>query len=580
MHAESEPADVICDLIRKGNYLQAIDVAGSTLEKTEAPLIRKNLALALSRMGYADQAMETLKPLMRGDDGDAETQALMGGILKRQWELTGDDDLLRKSYEHYLSAFREDRGYWAGINAATLASVMGMDTALPIADEVLDICWDEYSRMGTRSSFWLLVSIAEAHLVKGDARTAEKWYRLVTPMAYRSAGHMKTVRRNARILAKNLVKEDCDSFLESIHSPRIGFFAGHRIDRAGRPPRFPQRETESVKAKLRSVLGSMKISVGIASLADGADILFHECLQESGRQSRVVLPFPVSDYRGLLEKDDPGGWLPRFDRIIQQASDVEVLSQSCVNETCGDVYDLTADYMIGAAMDLADEFDGEMVPLVVWDGKQKDRAGGTYSTVKKLRYRGFEPEVIQVFSETAYEEESSSNELNKGVAMPAPFRTSIVVIGTGRDQVDQPGRFSQLEELMRHTRTIIKAGNLTPLRKSMGYQEIYVIFRDVSDSHKFAQEFSRRECTGSLLVHGGFSYEMKDGVSAGNHFYSPALTEAVVISEKLSSKDTFCSVTHRSLARFEGCTGFRFVYSGRFSTGGQRELGLFRMIPE
>ncbi len=194
------------DSIKLGNYLQAIDTANVNLLKTGDPLFRKPLALALSRMGHPEEALSILKPLLQ-KGADPETYGLLGGILKRNWLSSGNSKYLENSYKYYLKAFKEGGGYWTGINAATLACIMDNDISSVLAEEVLSICWEEYGRMGTRSSFWLLVSIAEAYLVKHDVSTAVKWYKLVTPMAYKSVGQMKPDRRNARILGNKLGAE-------------------------------------------------------------------------------------------------------------------------------------------------------------------------------------------------------------------------------------------------------------------------------------------------------------------------------------------------------------------------------------
>ncbi len=567
------------DCIEKGNYLQVINVAQKELDRTEDDSIRKPLALALSRTGSVDRAMEVLKPLLGTEETDHETLALAGGILKRQWEATGDRRYLEDSYSFYLRSFREGESYWAGINAATLASVMDLDVAKVLADEVLEICWEEYGRMGTRSPFWLLVSIAEGHLVKGDVKTAVKWYKLVTPMSYKSVGQIKTVRRNAGILGRKLGGETPELLKEAIHTPKIAFFAGHRIDREGMPARFPQKDTDRVKRNLRAALGKLRISVGVASLADGADILFHECLIEAGRQSRVVLPSPVEDFRAKLAADDPGGWLERFDRVLQRAAVVEVVSRATFDHYDEDAYSLTTDFMIGYSLNLAEELDGEMVPIVVWDRKIHERKGGTYCAVKKLRSFGLEPETIPLFPET------EKNDVSPGFSGDsydgnAPFRCSMVVVGPGGDFSSDQTKAIHLGAILEQIRKVLLAGKYPVLKKSLGYEEVYLVFQELTDAHSFIADLLGTGCSCSVTAHTDFALLFDERSFSARQLYSPALSEMVSLGRNLFPGDVFCTTSYRSLVRYFKLDSFGFQYAGSYSAEGEEDINLFRMLLE
>ena len=92
------------------------------------------------------------------------------------------------------------------------------------------------------------------------------------------------------MLGEKLGEKALAQLMDAICAPRVAFFAGHRIGRKGLLPRFSQKESEAVKKKLRDTLGKLRISVGVASLADGADILFHDCLIEAGNLVRELNP--------------------------------------------------------------------------------------------------------------------------------------------------------------------------------------------------------------------------------------------------------------------------------------------------
>ncbi len=565
--------------IKRGNYLQAIDSAKRNLVQTGDPLLRKPLALALSRMGHAEEALRVLKPLFR-KGADPETNGLMGGILKRNWLSSGNSKYLEDSYKYYLKAFKEGGGYWTGINAATLACIMNKDISLVLAEEVLDICWEEYGRMGTRSCFWLLVSIAEAHLVKRDISTAIKWYKLVTPMAFKSVGQMKTVRRNARILGEKLGTESLELLMNTITAPRVAFFAGHKIDREGMPPRFPQKETEVVKNKLRATLGKLKISVGVASLDDGSDILFHECLIEAGRQCRVILPSPIADFRKKLASDDPGGWVERFDKVLAAASCVEIVSNSVFTKDWGIVYELATEYMIGYAMSLAEEFDGEIVPLVVWDNKTQDKRGGTYSAVKMLRSLGHEPVVVTVFPKSSLQDFNGSKTKTSLLETKGyvPLKNTFVVVGVAKDIRNDDEIADVLSKYIKTVSDITSTGSLSSVvaKRSLSGKEICLTFSTIESAEEFIRSFRKKHSKSTIFAHVGLSVRFDVSLSRAGDFFSPALIEAVKLVRELSAGQTFSTGTFRSLAYLEKRNQYRYTYRGQFSID-ERNVKIFEM---
>lgn len=111
----------IDELIKKGSFLQAIDIAQKEISHSNDIQLKQAYALALSRMGHTDQAMEILQPLLKDEVNNSDVRALVGGVLKRHWIATGDAAYLGEAYKHYLHSFRTGKTYWAGINAATLA---------------------------------------------------------------------------------------------------------------------------------------------------------------------------------------------------------------------------------------------------------------------------------------------------------------------------------------------------------------------------------------------------------------------------------------------------------------------------
>jgi len=369
------------------------------------------------------------------------------------------------------------------------------------------------------------------------------------------------------MLGEKLGEEAMANLMDAISAPRVAFFAGHRIDRKGMSTRFPQKESEAVKKKLRATLGKLRISVGVASLADGADILFHECLIEAGRQCRVILPSPVEDFRKRLEADDPGGWVERFDRVLEAASAVEIVSNSVFTQDWGIVYELATDYMIGYAMNLAREFDGEIVPLVVWDKKMQSKRGGTSYAVKKLRSLGLDPEVITVFPKSPSRETNSvgykvAKTRNTGYS---PIKNVFVVIGVAKEIRNDDEIAEKLSGYIKTVSGITLLRNSFSIKRSLGGKEICVAFTEVVSAEQFIQSFREKYPNCSMAAHIGLSFHFDVSLSRAGDFYSPALIETISLVRELSAGQTFCTIAFRSFTSLIGKDLFKYIYRGQFT---------------
>src|SRR5665811_51502 len=108
-----------------------------------------------------------------------------------------------QAYEIYASAYERTRGYWSGINAATIARYLNhKEPALVLANRVADQCLQELAQ-GTRDPgklYWLQATLGEAALIRGELSDAIKWYTAAGRGAAGRYGDLASTRRNARLL--------------------------------------------------------------------------------------------------------------------------------------------------------------------------------------------------------------------------------------------------------------------------------------------------------------------------------------------------------------------------------------------
>src|ERR1017187_7580444 len=105
--------------------------------------------------------------------------------------------------------------------------------------------------------------------------------------------------------------------------------AGRRVDSSdAKECRFPLRNVELVRTRVRAALIEMGAEALVSSAACGADLI---ALSEAGRlglRRRVILPFERKRFRETSVTDRPGEWGPLYDHVLNEveaAGDLVIL---------------------------------------------------------------------------------------------------------------------------------------------------------------------------------------------------------------------------------------------------------------
>lgn len=409
--SEPLPVQLFRDLgqhaLRLGEPLLAYDIIqeGRRQFPTDVRL-RQLLALALLRAGSTLPALELLQGLYDEGRQEEETLGLLARAHKDLAQAAADPQTRRrhwlKAREIYGRAYQSTGGYWSGINAATLARLLGdHQGAQTLARQVQEQCQQQLKEPDPEvpDRYWLYATLGEAALVQGHLEEALSWYAKAKEVAGKRYGDLASTRRNAWLLLEALgssakVRQALKTCLSV---PRVAVFAGHMIDQPGRAqPRFPATLEGQVSREIGRVLEKQDIGIGYASAACGSDILFLEALLARQGEINVVLPFPPEEFRKTSVNLIPGSdWGDRFTRVLGAATRVVV---ACEHRGRGSpvVYEYANFLQDGLAILRARLLDTELVPLVVWDGRPGDGPGGTASLVEYWRQQGRPPEIIDL----------------------------------------------------------------------------------------------------------------------------------------------------------------------------------------
>jgi len=385
-----------------GEPMIAYDVIATGLNNWPNDLrLNQLMALALARSGATSRANDLLLQLVTSGQTDTETISLLARTHKdlsiEATELAAKNYQLHQAAARYEQAYQLSGSYYPGINAATMAMLLGEETkAQEIATKVRSQCLQKLTT--SQNDYWLLATLGEAALILRAWTEAEEWYAKAVKMAQGRFGDISSTRKNAKLLLKYL-EGNSDRLKNWFWIPRVVVFSGHMIDQPGRTtPRFPPALENFVAQEIRDRLSQLDARLGYASAACGADILFLEALLELKGEIHIILPFEREKF--IRESVDiiPGSnWLERFDRLCKQATEVIIASNFKLDEY-NVLYDYANRLLHGLSKMKAQQLDTEMVSLAVWDGLSNSGLGGTASAINYWQKSGEKVEIIDLKS--------------------------------------------------------------------------------------------------------------------------------------------------------------------------------------
>jgi hypothetical protein len=208
-------------------------------EGREDPDILRRLALVTYKskhptpLAALEEARDLLATLDPETSNDTETLGLWGAVHKRLWDITGEMPHLDEAVRGYERGFHLRNDYYNGINLAFMHNVYAAANlrragaaatpgekrayraesvsffilAARVRREVLKICEKllETERLADDDKYWVLATMAEAHLGMGDDAGAERM--LQEAFAVASADWMKTTTREQMEKLRALLAE-------------------------------------------------------------------------------------------------------------------------------------------------------------------------------------------------------------------------------------------------------------------------------------------------------------------------------------------------------------------------------------
>jgi len=520
-------------LVKVGEPLLAYDVANQGLQHFPSSVrLRQLLGLALARSGAGGESRAILTQLYTEGNEDEETLGLLARSYKGMAEAAiGSQKKLyfQRAKGFYEKAYEKTNGYWSGVNAATLALLLGeREYASKLAREVKTTCSEDLKRMKKTGGdpYWLLATLGEAALILEDCAEAEEWYSQAAEIGRKRYGDLNSSRRNARLLMAHLNLHS--SRIESCFQvPSVVVFSGHMLDESERRvPRFPADLELSIYEEIGERLDELDAGFGYSSAACGSDILFLEAMLEREGEIHVVLPYEKDRFIEANVDREPT-WKTRFERILERAAEVVVASGHRADGD-GILFEYANRILYGLARCRADQLDTRLEALAVWDGEPEAGPGGTATAVEVWRAAGAKIEIIDSITvlrkshPEATEHADPVRQIVSGVAH-APADQGFVpeirallfadVVNFGKLSETETTLF--VHHFLGLVAKLVQELSPAPLIKNTWGDGLYFVFPDVRSAGRFALELRDRVKTTEWSKKGLRGFELRIGLHAG-----------------------------------------------------------------
>ena len=582
--------DAICDeahrLLENVAPLLAYDLLAEGLRSFPNHVrLRQLLALAMARSGASRDANTLLERLSAEGHADEETLALLARTHK-DIALDTRDSVIRASHlelalHHYKDAYRRTGGYWSGINAATMAVLLGRrDEAREVASQVraqcLSLCSDARD-----DRYWILATLGEAALVLGEVGEAEDWYGRAVSVAHGRRGDLVSTRRNARLLLKNLGGDEA-RFDACFDIPRVVVFAGHLIDRPDRAvPRFPAALEPVVRDAIGATVAALRPGIGYAAAGCGGDILFLESLARCGAETHIILPYNREQFCADSVDLLPGAdWPARYEQVLERANEVVIASEHPIGG--GMAFEYGFRFLDGAARVKADELDTELVCLALWDGRSGDGAGGTLSSIEHWRRVGRRIEIIDLSALASAPPAITTHTSAPGPDVRPPQPLDVEIVGllfadaNGFSRLTEPEIPLFIQHFLGTVAGKIAQASSKPLQANTWGDGLYLVFDSVAATGTFALSLSeairainwrglgfRHEISVRIGLHAGPAYVCIDPVTARVNYLGAHVSRAARIERIVPPGEVYASGAFAALARGEQASSFRCAYVGQ-----------------
>lgn len=378
-------------LFQRGDYLAAFSAADRALaEGNASPDLTFLAILSLARSGATSEAAAYMARFGQHLPRNEDVEALEARLKKDRFiKCAGArrQTLGVEAQRAYEAVFRRYGGYFSGINAATLAALIGDESsARNLAREVLSLC-DH-----APADYWREATRAEALLLCGEREAAAQALRAAVASATDLSARSTTYRQ-LRSLCEHLSIDR--EFLTPLRPGTVIHYTGQLADGVGRSKGISAEDEQHLAEQIRAVLREQSVCCAFGSLACGADILIAEQVLAAGAELHVVLPFPVERFIETSVAPAGGTWKERFAAAFSSAHSTHTLSR-CGVAPDSLLFGAAAVHAMGLAALRSAVLFAPVRQVAIWNGIAQADGVGTGADVRRWRESGRETIILHL----------------------------------------------------------------------------------------------------------------------------------------------------------------------------------------
>ncbi len=371
------------------NFLGAFEILEPYLDEQENDLPSELLYLAilsLARAG-ATEAAQDLFDRYRLCLGEDEASLSLEGRLYKDLFFAGTENAAgERALGIYERVYRKTKGYFPGINAATLALLLGNpEKANTLAKQLLEMLEAQ------PDSYWKYATAAEANLLLGERDVMSRALR--DALQFQPTEEEKASTYRQLKVAGEFLKLESNVFGE-IRPKTIACYSGQLLHGLGRTPGIDPGDQPELREAIANIIKKHDVGHAFGALACGGDILVAEAILESGGNLHVVLPFAPRFFREISVAAGGQDWAERFDRLLEQARSVH-----CLVDDPHSNFDLLfrsgAQLAMGKAKLMANRTGAETLQIALWNGVPAVSESGTAYDIERWQAAGGVTEIIR-----------------------------------------------------------------------------------------------------------------------------------------------------------------------------------------
>jgi len=555
--------------LASGNPIHAYSLARETAGNDAASARLRYLeVLALARMGDTAYAIDRYEAYGLGSDSSVDTLSLKARLLKDK-ALSEPPQVnrssLRQAADAYLQAFEITGDPFPLINAATLAGAAG--------DQALSRCLAQMllqdSKLSSGTSYWQLITRAEALLIIGDEETAFQIASLATEQTDASLGaRSSTIRQLERLFPLLSGTGDPGRILGILRPPSIVHFCGHMFASGCAAER-------QLRPEIASFLEQSSTGIGYGALAAGSDILVAELLIERRAELNIILPFPAKEFIRVSVAPAGPEWLARFDRCLHNATTVTIVSDMAYVD---DPRQLSygTEVAMGMAVLRASHLAGEAVQLAIWDRAETGFIAGTAADVRTWTATGRYAQII-TFPEPRMAGQYQASTPDSNAIVERCAHSILFADFSGFSKIGESQLMTFWNDVMGTIAAVVRQFADAVLCKNTWGDALYLIVADACVAAELAmclqEEIGKLDLTAlgpdasgmRVALHFGTMYRANDPVTGLTNFFGSEVSRAARLEPVTPKHSVYVTEPFAAVLTLQHSGKFGLHYVGRIA---------------